>query len=291
MIVDFHAHVFPDAARERRDQLTARDPWFAALYGRPDRRLARAEDVLAAMDAAGVDRTVLVGFPWRDSGLCALHNDYLLACVARYPDRLLGLAIVQPTAGAAAAQELDRCLRAGLMGCGELGPDGQGFRLDSAHDLGPIAEVLIAAERPLLTHTSEPLGHAYPGKGTVWPPQVLAAAQNFPALLIVAAHWGGGLPFYELMPEVAAALGNVYYDTAASTYLYRFDIFRQVAAVAGARRILWATDFPLLGQARFLERTRAAGLSEADLALALGGNAARLLRLDPPAAGAAASLA
>ena len=47
----------------------------------------------------------------------------------------------------------------------------------------------------------------------------------------------------------------------------------------------------VLGQARFLERTRAAGLSEADLALALGGNAARLLRLDPPATGAAASVA
>ena len=97
MIVDFHAHVFPDAARERRDQFQARDSWFAALYGRPGSAAGAGGDVLAAMDTAGVDRTVLVGFPWRDPGLCALHNDYLLPCVARYPDRLLGLAIVQPT--------------------------------------------------------------------------------------------------------------------------------------------------------------------------------------------------
>ncbi len=285
MIVDCHAHVFPDGVRQERTRFQARDAWFADLYGAPERKLACAEDVLAAMDAAGVDRTVLLGFPWRDSAICALHNDYLIECVQRYPDRLIGFAIVNPAAGAAAAQELARSLEAGLRGCGEVGPDGQGFRLDSAHDLGPLAEVLTAYGRPLLTHCSEPLGHAYAGKGTVWPQQVVAAAGHFPDLRIIAAHWGGGLPFYELMPEVAAAVGNVYYDSAASTYLYRFDIFRQVVALVGAERVLWGTDYPLLGQARFLARTRAAGLAPSDLAAVLGGNAARLLGLDPPAGG------
>lgn len=285
MIVDCHAHVFPDLVRQERTRFQARDAWFADLYGAPERKLARAEDVLTAMDAAGVDRTVLLGFPWRDPAICALHNDYLIECVQRYPDRLIGFAIVNPAAGATAAQELARSLEAGLRGCGEVGPDGQGFRLDSAHDLGPLAEVLTAYGRPLLTHCSEPLGHHYPGKGTVWPQQVVAAASHFPDLRIIAAHWGGGLPFYELMPEVAAVLGNVYYDSAASTYLYRFDIFRQVVALVGAARVLWGTDYPLLGQARFLARTRAAGLAPADLAAVLGGNAARLLGLDPPTAG------
>ncbi|HEX6608601.1 MAG TPA: amidohydrolase family protein [Chloroflexia bacterium] len=282
MIIDFHAHVFPDEVRRDRDRFRARDAWFATLYARAEQKLARAEDVIAAMDGAGVDKTVLVGFPWRDPGICALHNDYMIDCVRRYPDRLLAMAIVQPAAGAAAGRELGRCLEAGLVGCGELGPDGQGFRLDSPHDLGPIAEPLLAYRRPLLTHSSEPLGHLYPGKGTVWPGLIYQAALNFPDLLIVAAHWGGGLPFYELMPEVGAALRNVYYDSAASTYLYRFDIFRQVIALAGCERILWATDYPLLGQARFLARTRDAGLSENELAEVLGGNAARLLRLESP---------
>lgn len=268
-----------------RDRFLRRDAWFARLYGAPARKTARAEDVIAAMDASGVDRTLLLGFPWRDPAICALHNDYIIEAVGRYPDRLLGFAIVQPSEGEAAARELARCLDAGLLGCGELGPDGQGFRLESIHDLGPVAEALIAARRPLLTHCSEPLGHDYAGKGTVWPQFLYQAARNFPDLLLVGAHWGGGLPFYELMPEVAAAMHNVYYDSAASTYLYRFDVFRQVAAVTGADRILWATDYPLLGQARFLERTRGAGLSDADLGLVIGGNAARLLRLDTGRAG------
>ncbi len=279
MIIDCHSHVFFDEVRARRAVFLARDPWFGTLYEPPKSKLATAEEVVAAMAAAGVDRTVIMGFCWRDGGLCAAHNDYLIESVRRYPGQLFGFATVQPLDGARAAQELERGLAAGLLGCGELGPDGQGFDpTDPAH-LGPIAEVLIAAQRPLLVHSSEPVGHRYGGKGTVYPAKLLALAQAFPALTLICAHWGGGLPFYELMPEVAAALHNVYYDTAASTYLYDFNIFALGVQLVGAERILWGTDYPLLGQARFLDRVRAVGLAPADEAAILGGNAARLLRL------------
>jgi predicted TIM-barrel fold metal-dependent hydrolase len=279
MIIDCHSHVFFEEVRARRAVFQRRDPWFGTLYERPTAKLATAEDVVAAMAVSGVDRTVIMGFPWRDGGLCAAHNEYLIDAVRRAPDHLIGFAAVQPLDGAGAARELERCLQAGLLGCGELGPDGQGFDLADPAHLGPIAEVLIAAGRPLLVHSSEPVGHLYGGKGTVYPPKLLAAAQAFPALTIICAHWGGGLPFYELMPEVAAALRNVYYDTAASTYLYDFRIFALGVRLVGAGRILWGTDYPLLGQTRFLERVRAVGLDPADEAAILGGNAARLLRL------------
>lgn len=279
MIIDCHSHVFFEEVRARREGFQARDAWFGTLYERPTTKLATAEDVVAAMALSGVDRTVIMGFPWRDGGLCAAHNDYLIDAVRRYPDQLIGFAAVQPLDGAAAAQELERCLQAGLLGCGELGPDGQGFEIDNPAHLGPVAEVLIAAERPLLVHSSEPVGHGYAGKGTVYPPRLLAAAQAFPNLTLICAHWGGGLPFYELMPEVAAALRNVYYDTAASTYLYDYSIFALAVRLVGADRILWGTDYPLLGQARFLARVRAVGLDPADEAAILGDNAVRLLRL------------
>ena len=279
MIVDCHSHVFPDEVRARRAWFQAHDPWFGTLYERPTARLATAEDVLAGMAASGVDRTVLLGFPWRDLGACVAQNDYVIDAVRRFPDRLLGFAIVPPATGDPAARELDRCLAAGLVGCGELGPDGQNFDPADPAVLGPIAEVLVAHGRPLLIHSSEPLGHGYPGKGTVYPQKLLAGATAFPALTWILAHWGGGLPFYELMPEVAEALRNVYYDTAASTYLYRFDIFPLAVRLVGAGRILWGTDYPLLGQARFLARVRAAGLTAEDEAAILGGNAARLFGL------------
>jgi predicted TIM-barrel fold metal-dependent hydrolase len=278
VIIDFHTHVFSDEMRARREEYLERDSWFATLYENPRHRLASAEDVVASMQAAGVDRSVVLGFPWHDAGLCREHNDYIIDAVRRFPDRLLGFACVQPL-DAGDAKELDRCLSAGLCGLGELGPDGQRFDVADKWALEASAEVLQHHARPMLLHSSEPVGHLYPGKGETFPWKLLRLAENFPDLTIVLAHWGGGLPFYELMPEVVDALKNVYYDTAASTYLYRFDIFGVVAGITGAHRILWGTDYPLLSQARFLARVRSCGLSPEDLDAILGGNAARLLGL------------
>ena len=87
------------------------------------------------------------------------------------------------------------------------------------------------------------------------------------------AHWGGGLPFYELMPEIATIARNVWYDSAASTYLYDFAIFARVAPIVGPGRILWGTDYPLLRHPPFLRHTRAAGLDATALAAVLGENA------------------
>ncbi len=278
MIVDFHSHIFPDEVRAHRASYMERDAWFATLYENPKRKLASAEEVVASMDAAGVDRTVVMGFAWRDGGLCRAHNDYIIESVHRFPDRLIGFACVQPL-DRGDAKELERCLDAGLMGLGELSPDGQRFDIEDRGVLQACAQVLMHYDRPLLTHSSEPIGHQYPGKGQTFPWKLLRLAQNFPDLKIVLAHWGGGLPFYELMPEVREALHNVYYDTAASVFLYSMDIFEVAVRLVGAGRILWGTDYPILSQAKFLARVRACDLDHEQLSAVLGGNAARLLRL------------
>jgi predicted TIM-barrel fold metal-dependent hydrolase len=264
--------------RSSRAAYQERDAWFATLYDDPKHKLASAEDVIASMDAAGVDRTVVFGFPWRDGGLCREHNDYIIDAVRRYPDRLVGFACVQPL-DAKDAQELERCIQAGLRGLGELGPDGQRFDIEDRRIMAATAEVLQHHDLPLLTHASEPMGHPYAGKGQTYPWKLVELAQNFPELKIVLAHWGGGLPFFELMPEIREACRNVYYDTAASTYLYSFDIFPAAVRLVGPKRILWGTDYPLLSQAKFLGRVRAAGLGEDALDAILGGNAQRLLHL------------
>jgi len=41
-------------------------------------------------------------------------------------------------------------------------------------------------------------------------------------------------------------LANVWFDTAASPYLYRSDIYRLAAELAGEEKVLFGTDYPLL---------------------------------------------
>jgi hypothetical protein len=98
-------------------------------------------------------------------------------------------------------------------------------------------------------------------------------ALRFPDLRLVLAHWGGGLAFYELMPEVKEALRNVYYDTAATTYLYSFDIFPRVIDIVGPYKVIFGSDYPLLDQQKFLQRVKNSGLQAEELRAVLAGNA------------------
>ena len=79
------------------------------------------------------------------------------------------------------------------------------------------------------------------------------------------------------MPEVAAALSNVWYDTAALPYLYRADAVAAAAITADPQRILFGSDYPLLRQRRVIDYIRSAGLSPGELDAVLEHNAARLL--------------
>jgi hypothetical protein len=124
------------------------------------------------------------------------------------------------------------------------------------------------------------VGHEYIGKGHITPDIVYSFVTSFPELRTVCAHWGGGLPFYALMPEVARALGNVFFDTAATVFLYKPEIFEHVSRLLGSDRILFGSDYPLMRQDRVIAQVRAAQLSEKDKAGILGVNARELLYCD-----------
>jgi predicted TIM-barrel fold metal-dependent hydrolase len=238
------------------------------------------------MDAAGVAEAVMCGWPWADLGLCREHNDYLADAARASRGRLVWLGTVAP-AWPGAAEEVERCLALGAAGIGELNADAQGFDLAEPHTLAELTAMLTAAKRPLLLHASEPVGHGYSGKGTATPDRLLtfiAANQELP---VVLAHWGGGLPFYELMPEVAALTRDVVYDTAASSYLYQPAVFRTVLDTIGLERVLWASDHPVLDMKRFLRRTlRSARLLPEELGPVLGDNARRVYQIAALDAGA-----
>jgi len=275
--IDAHTHVFAPEVVGGREKLFARDPYFRQLYENPRARLATADQLVAELDRCGFDRAVAVGWGWTDHALCVEQNDYLIEAVKRYPDRLIGFAAIQPAAGPAAVREVERVQKAGLRGVGELMPHGQGYQLDQEPLLAPLAEACVALGLPLLTHTSEPVGHLYPGKGEVSVQTVLHLATAFPDLKLICGHWGGGLPFYELMPEVRAATANVWYDTAASPYLYDPRIYPAARLLVGAEKVLFGSDFPLLRIDRCARQVAESGLAPEDVDAVLGGNTGRLL--------------
>lgn len=280
MIIDFHTHIFPPEMREKREEFIARDPHFAHLYGGRKARMAAAEDLVASMDRDGVDVSVALGFGFDNPELCRITNDYILDAIHRFPSRLVGFCTVQPNQGQAAVDELRRCAEAGARGMGEMMPDGQEFDLADMGLMGPLMAVVREYRMIVLVHSSEPVGHIYPGKGETTPKRLYRFIRQYPGVPIVCAHFGGGLPFYGLMPEVSTALSNTYFDTAAAPYLYRRSIYRQAAEIMGMDKLLFGSDYALLGQARCARHVQHAGLPRDLVERILGRNGSKLLGLE-----------
>jgi len=287
MIIDFHTHIFPPLFREDRDRLATEDPAFRSIYKSPDARIASAEDLIQSMDEEGVQRSVVFGFPWENAELYARHNDYIIEAVHQYADRLTGFCAFSPhTPGG--AQEAERCLNQGLSGIGELAVYGSGLTSDTIEALKEVMAVCVETDVPLLLHTNEPVGHAYPGKTPNTLRQIYDFVRTYPSNRIVLAHWGGGLLFYGLMKkEVREALRNVWFDTAASPFLYTPDIYRMAGEIIGFEKILFGSDYPLIRPQRYFREMANAGISLEQLAQIKGLNAQRLLpnrsRRDVPA--------
>ena len=278
MIVDVHTHVFPPRMIERRGRLVPRDPAFAETYGDARAKMATADMLLASMDAAGVGVSVVCGFWWRDAELAEEHAAYLLDVASSSGGRLVPVVPVD-LAAPDAEERIERAARNGARGLGELRPGNQPGATGANALLGRAAEVhgLVA-----LAHASEEVGHEYPGKGGGYTPGALwRLLREQPSARVVAAHWGGGFPFYALMPEVRAMIdaGRVVFDTAASSLLYEPAVFARTVELAGVDCVLWGSDFPLRDQAADRAAVETALPETAARAAVLGGNAARFLGL------------
>ena len=279
MIIDSHCHILPPSFPLRHAELAAADATYRALFPTPGARMATAETLLGAMDDSGVDHAVVAGFGWDNPAVAREVNDYISDAVGNSGGRLTGFCSVNPAWGKAALGELERCAALGLRGIGELHADSQGFDITDEAVMAPVMELARDLGMPMLVHASEPAGHHYAGKGTTTPDRLYRFIKAFPDNFIIGAHWGGGLPFYGLMPEVPGELANAYFDSAASPFLYKPEIFEVVAGTIGAEKILFATDFPLIRHRRLLRQVQQANLDASAKEAILGANAARLLGL------------
>ncbi|HEY3313968.1 MAG TPA: amidohydrolase family protein [Bacillota bacterium] len=276
MIIDVHNHVLsPEVIAGARHYMT-RDAHFKTLGESPKNKYATADDLVAEIGATGVDQAVAFGFAFKDQGLCRETNDYVIDAVRRYPGRLIGFACVSPLAPGLEA-ELTRCHEAGLVGVGELFPDGQGYDISDQAQVGLLAGVCRERGMPILLHTNEQVGHAYPGKGVTGPVRAAAFAEHNPGVTVILAHLGGGLLFYELMPEMRRILRDVYYDTAAMPFLYDKALLQAAATAGVLEKVLFGSDYPLLSPGRYVEEIDRVGLDSSQKALILGANAARVI--------------
>jgi predicted TIM-barrel fold metal-dependent hydrolase len=244
MIIDCHTHCYPEeVASQPRQWAEARGElhWadLVAPVGRKSiQDWAGPEEFLAAMDAAGVDRAVLLGWYWEHASTCRWHNEVIAEWVRQAPKRFIGFASILPNEHV--IDQLESANALGLRGVGELHPGVQGFDSENAH-WQALADWCASHHWPVNCHASSEKGNDHPAAVATPLNDYLKMAQDRPELKLILAHWGGGLPLdtEEALPE------NLYFDCAASPLLYRQAPFREMIDRAGLRQVLFGSDYPL----------------------------------------------
>jgi len=277
MIIDSHTHLFPESVKNDRSLFFDKEPEFKLLYDSPRAKIATIAELIQTMDIHGVDISVISGFPWRNPDFTKKNNNTLLEAVQAYPDRIKGLACFDMS-WEGAADEAVRCMDAGLSGVGELAFYLSGIDAKALKLLEPVMAALREnGNRPCMIHTNEPIGHPYPGKTPVTLEQIDTLARTFPDNRIILAHWGGGIFFYHVMKkQVKETLKNIWYDTAASVFLYDPEIYNMAIQANVIDKVLFGTDFPLLTPDRYYADMDKSAMTQDHKQKVLGENALAL---------------
>jgi uncharacterized protein len=177
-----------------------------------------ASQVLHALDEARIDTGVLLapflseGYSLDDGLSLRRANDHLARLVARHPDRLIGLAVVNPSQ-AGAAVELRRAVDAGLRGA-KMVPSGW-YPYDD--QVQPSFAVAAELKLPLLFHS----GIFIDGRsGRFCRPSFFEALRDHPGVRVALAHLGW--PWTD--EAIAVGLIDRIHGVPPAQAVFRFDL-------------------------------------------------------------------
>jgi len=251
MIFDAHVHTFTPTVCSDKEVYHG-DRHFFYLNGDPNAKIIGWESMLASMDESKIDKCISMGFPWYKEDFAQEQNLYFSELHKKSKKRIFPFGTVPINAKGDEEIWVKEIKKMGLFGIGEVG-----FYLEGLtnHNENFLRNLLSAAEKyqlPVNLHVNEPVGHVYPGKYDPEFVKLYNILKDFQKVTIIFAHWGGGLFFYELMPEVKEIFKNFYYDTAASPFLYDDKIYRVASEIIGSEKILFGSDGPLIKFSKYI---------------------------------------
>jgi len=154
----------------------------------------------------------------------------------------------------------------------KIHPDVQAYTVNGPL-YAPIFEVAARRGKPILTHTFADSPYSDPL-------QFDAIATEWPQVVILLGHSGVTGEGHRRAMKVAGQHPNLYLELCGS--LTTGHWIQKMVATLGPERVLYGSDFPFIELRYALGRVVFAGLAPEIVALVLGGNARRILRLPAP---------
>ena len=246
---------------------------YRQMFG--DIGMPSIEDTLKDMDAAGVDRAVVVAVDAETIHHYKVTNDLVAETVGKHPDRLIGFASVDPNKGKRAVREFERAITnlklAGLKLLPHL------VELDiNDKKIYPLYEAAQALGVPVLFHTGTQF-HAGTKIKYCRPLFVDEVAVDFPSLALIIAHFG--YPWWEEALAVVRRNPSVYFNIAGWAPKHIPSGVISAANTYLSHKVLFGSDYPLLSRTRIIKELKELNLKETTFTMMTETNPKKLLNI------------
>ncbi len=266
MIIDIHAHAFPDDLAPRAiGTLTHNCDCLAFTDG-------TCSGLAKAIREAGVDLAVIMPIATKPTQTRVI-NSWAVEVRETYPE-LISFGSLHPFAPAQWAAEIEQMKADGIRGI-KLHPDYQAFFVDDPEVI-PMYHLLADAGLVVLFHAGVDIGLPPPTHAT--PDRLAHVLDEVPDLTAIAAHMGGYLMWDDVEKHLIGR--DLYLDTSYSLADMGPERMAAMIKAHGAEKILFGTDSPWTPHSAELDGIRALALSSEEIDAVLGNNAAKLLGLE-----------
>ncbi|MCL2615798.1 MAG: amidohydrolase family protein [Dehalococcoidia bacterium] len=264
MIIDFHAHVFPDDLAPRAIEVLS--SCIDNLY--PPVSDGTLAGLLHNMDEWGIGLSVTQPVITKQSQFRKTNEWAAATC----SDRIVAFGGVFPHTDDY-KRDIDFVVSLGLKGL-KFHAEYQDFLVDDPHML-KIYDYALSKGLILLHHAG--FDPAFPPPFRSSPQRFAKMAQAMQGGTIVLAHLGGHDQWDDVEKYLAGSA--VYLDTSMGFAYFPHEQFLHIVQKHGADKILFASDAPWSNAKSEIEQLRAQPLSDSEKAAILGGNAKRILNM------------
>lgn len=259
MIIDAHAHIFPDKIAEKA---TA---GIGSFYDMKVDYNGTLEALLREGGEAGVDRFIVQSVATVPAQVVSINN-FIAQSVEKFPDKLIGFGAMHPDFEDISG-EIERINALGLKGI-KLHSDFQQFNIDDKRAF-PIYENAQKRGLPILFHIGD---NRYDYSS---PERLLNVVKKFPNLTVIGAHFAGW-SMWDKGAELFDHSG-IYTDCSSSLYAMTPEHAAELIRKIGVHRVMWGTDYPMWSAKEELERFDRLSLTDRERELILSENARRLI--------------
>lgn len=238
-LIDTHCYCLSPRLRDPKVNLGSAEAEVSrAIHQHAEGPMALAlsgpEKIRESMEVAGIQKSVLVSFPWHGLNHCVENNDYILEQGVKQPDQFMAVCSVSPQ-DKNYLKEAERVLEAGAKGI-KLNPNWQKFALSRDDFLKDLNALVQQKNAYFLIHTDQAFK-----KSDAQAADIFQFAKANPYSKIVSAHMGGMLGVYANFELLKNKFQNIWFDTAVSETLYMLSLYVQSGQ---EDRVVFGTDYP-----------------------------------------------